>query len=234
MVENAASTSREPGWDGEAWPARAAPGAPRGPRQSWGAACRHGGRYPGRGRQTRSPRRCARDGRAPGSAAPAPRRVVGAGIGRLAPALDAGSQGRLARLDHEFVLGRELLVEAAAGQADSLHQLVQSDAVETVFLEEPAGALDDLAPILFGLRACDFHMPSDGFRCFMSSNEGIICQSTSNRKRQPLCRRAACRALRPARLPRGCPPRPASRCRRRALRTAGRYGPAARCRARAA
>ena len=51
----------------------------------------------------------------------------------------------------ELVLGGEVAVEAAVGEAGGAHQLADVDAVDAALAEELGGALDDLLPVLGGV-----------------------------------------------------------------------------------
>src|SRR6266404_6649953 len=68
-------------------------------------------------------------------------------------------------LGSERCFGREVVVEAAMGEACGLHQIGHADAVEATLTEQAASRLDDALAIICGLILSQFHCasPEDEF-----------------------------------------------------------------------
>jgi hypothetical protein len=70
------------------------------------------------------------------------------------------SQHTVAGLNRQVVFRAELFVEPSLRKACRAHQVIQAYSVETMFAEQPAGRLDNDAPILFRLCTTDSHETS--------------------------------------------------------------------------
>ncbi|GAA0639302.1 hypothetical protein GCM10009547_49280 [Sporichthya brevicatena] len=88
----------------------------------------------------------------------------------------------------EGVLGLEVLVEAAARQADLAHDVGHADRAEVALPEEASRGLDELAVVLFGDRAgrsAHLDAPGLGWRA-ESENSSYVTSNTGTPARNAL------------------------------------------------